>query len=401
MIKETKKIVVMGIGYVGLPLALILAKKGFKVVGVDVDREKVKLLRKGKLYIQGENELDRIFHDKKVRANFFAQTEPSEADAFIIAVPTPLEKATKKADLKAVISATKLICPYIRKGNIVIVESTVPPLTARDVVKPILEKNTKLKVGKDIYLVHCPERILPGNILAELIGNDRVIGGYTEEAAKLAESVYKTFVKGNIYLTDDITAELCKLAENSYRDVNIAFANELSQACQGLGVDVDRLISLANRHPRVDILMPGIGVGGHCIPIDPWFIHQVDSRNSTLIRCARNINDTRPHKIAQKIINSVQHLDNPKIALFGLTYKKDVDDPRESPALEIFHILKNKGLEIKAFDPLLKKYRYDSLGKVIKEADAIVFLVAHKKMMDEFREKSMQKLLREKVVLSF
>jgi len=387
---ENKKIVVIGTGYVGLPAAILLARAGYKVVGVDVDKNVVRAINEGVLHIE-EKEIEKIFREPKVRKNLVSQRKPCEGDIFIIAVPTPLDKRKKIADLSHVEVALKSLCPYLRKGNLVIVESTIPPMTCRELVKPIIESETNLKVNKDVFVAHCPERILPGNVFYEIVNNDRVIGGMNKKASKMAKDLYSSFVKGNLYITDDVTAELCKLVENTYRDVNIALANEIDQVSETLGIDSKTVIDLANKHPRVNLLRPGIGVGGHCIPIDPWFIKEVDPENTTLIFTARKINESRPEIIAKKIRRIVKDIVNPRIVALGLTYKPDTWDVRESPALEIVKILREEGYNVEAYDPYVKEYEYRNITDIVKNKDCLVILVEHKIIKKEI-EKNLNKI---------
>src|SRR3989475_6954504 len=287
----SEKIVILGTGYVGFPLAVILARSGFKVVGVDIQKEVVRGINSGNLPIR-EKDLETIFKEPAVRENLLASDAVEDGDVYVISVPTPLEKRRKVADLSSVIAALESIAPHLKEGNLVILESTVPPLTCREVITPIIEKATGLHVNVEVGLVHCPERILPGNIFEEIIKNDRVIGSLGVDARERAKEIYGTFVKGRIFLTDDVTAELVKIMENTYRDVNIALANEFAMVAESLGVDISRAIEIANAHPRVDILRPGIGVGGHCIAVDPWFLTEVDPAHTQLVATARRINDS-------------------------------------------------------------------------------------------------------------
>ncbi len=372
-----KTICVVGIGYVGLPCALLLAYNGCKVYGYDVDEKKVWAISQGKEKL--EPELQDIFESKEVQSNFNVSTKLEKADIFIIAVPTPIDEVRKSADLTALKSAVANVSSVLQAGNLVIIESTVPPLTMRNVIMPILEENG---INKDeIFLAHCPERLLPGNVVQEIVNNNRIIGGVTEESAKYAAEMYSIFVKGNISLTDDTTAEMCKLMENTYRDVNIALANELSEVCLELGIDVNSAIELANRHPRVNLLKPGIGVGGHCLPIDPWFIHEVSPYNSTLINAARHINDGRPQKIAAMIRRYVSSDISQKFILLGKTYKPETTDVRESPALEIYTTLKNEGYAVTAYDSIVDSGR--KLSEEILGCNFVFVLVRHKKLMYE------------------
>lgn len=266
-----KKVVVIGLGYVGLPLALLLAKK-HKVVGVDLSEELIRNLQKGETSIT-EEDVKVLVKSKCASQNFQAQTAPEEADIFVICVPTPLT-TDQNAELEQVKRASEAIAPYLKKGNLVILESTVPPQCCKTFLKPLIEKHSGFRVPEDVLLAHCPERVLPGNSIHELTHNNRIIGGMDAASAKAAKNIYRSFVKGEILLTGDVTAELCKLAENAYRDVNIAFANEISLIAGSFHVDPKEVIWLANKHPRVSIATPGIGVGGHCLPVDPWFLRK-------------------------------------------------------------------------------------------------------------------------------
>src|SRR3989442_5819742 len=340
-----EKIVILGTGYVGFPLAVILARSGFKVVGVDIKKEVVRGINSGDLPIK-EKEIDEIFKEPAVRQNLIASESVEDGDVFVISVPTPLEKRRKVADLNAVVAATESITSHLKKGNLVILESTVPPLTCREVITPTIEKRTGLKVNADVGLVHCPERILPGKIFEEIVNNDRVIGSLSEESRRRAKSIYERFVKGKIFLTDDVTAELVKIMENTYRDVNIALANEFAMVAETLGVDAAKAIQIANAHPRVDILRPGIGVGGHCIPVDPWFLTEVDPAHTRLVAIARQINDSMPERTAVKIRQIVGDITDPEILIIGMAYKPETDDVRESPSLRVVEILRKDGYAI-------------------------------------------------------
>jgi UDP-N-acetyl-D-mannosaminuronic acid dehydrogenase len=397
----SKKIVVMGTGYVGLPLAIMLARVGYRIIGVDIEENVVQAINEGVLNL-AEEDIRRIFKEPAVRKNLHAQKTPCEADVFIISVPTPLDERKRIADLSQVIGAVESILSYLRPGNLVIIESTVPMLTCRNIIAPLLEK-TGLKLGKDIFLCHCPERILPGEVFEEIVHNDRVIGGLDGKAAEMTREIYASFVKGNLYLTDDVTAELVKLMENTFRDVNIALANEFAAVADGLGVDIVQAVELANKHPRVNILKPGIGAGGHCIPVDPWFIKEIDPVNSRLIHTARLINDEVPHKLAAKIRRVLKDVKNPRIVALGITYKPDTYDTRNSPALKIIELLKDDGYKVTAYDPLVADYQYSSIEEVAKGADCLVVLVEHRVIKEELsrREAEIKKAMRRPLVLRF
>jgi UDP-N-acetyl-D-mannosaminuronic acid dehydrogenase len=371
-----KNIVVLGIGYVGLPLAVTLAKVGYKVTGVDINKKNVKALKEGSLPIK-EKRLEAIFSERTVQNNFRVSNKPCCADAFIICVQTPLDRVTKHPDLSYVVSALESIIPKLRKGNLIIVESTIPPFTCRNVIKPLIENRVKLKVGEDVFLAHCPERVMPGEAFYELIHNNRIIGGINKKSAALARGIYDSFVKGNIHLTDDVTAETVKLMENTFRDVNIALANEFSLIAENLGIDSKEAIKLANKHPRVKILSPGIGVGGHCLPKDPWFLIHSDPKNTDLILMARKVNEHMPEIVASKIRKLLKGIENPKIVALGMTYKPDSDDLRESPSLEVIRILKEDGYDVTAYDNFVKNHEYKSIMDIARNADCVAVLVEH------------------------
>jgi len=398
--ESRKKVVVVGTGYVGLPLAIMLARSGYIVVGVDIEENIVKAINEGILPF-AEDEIRKVFLEPEVRKNLTAQRKPCEADIFIISVPTPVDERRRDADLGPVVNATESILPFIRSGNLVIVESTIPPLTCREVVTPVLER-TGLKVNSDIFVCHCPERILPGDVLQEIVNNDRLIGGMDGTASDMAREVYASFVKGNLYITDDVTAELSKLMENTYRDVNIALANEFAAVAEGLGINPLEAISLANKHPRVKILKPGIGTGGHCIPVDPWFIKQVDPINSKLIHTARLINDEVPHRIAGKIRRAVAHIRSPRIVALGITYKPDTYDTRNSPAKTIIDLLRGDGYQVDQYDPMAGD-AVRPMEEVSKGADCLVVLVEHQVFKDEMarNETGIKSAMRHPLIIRF
>lgn len=398
---SARKIVVIGTGYVGLPLAVMLARSSYKVIGVDIEENVVKSINEGVLHL-AEEDIRRIFQEPEVRKNFRAQSIPCEADVFIISVPTPLDERKRIADLSQVISGLESILPFLRRGNLIIIESTVPPLTCRETIAPVLEK-TGLKVNEDIFLCHCPERILPGDVFKEIVHNDRIIGGLNDQAAHMAKEIYGSFVRGNLYITDDVTAELVKLMENTYRDVNIALANEFAAVADELGVSIMQAIDLANKHPRVNILNPGIGTGGHCIPVDPWFIKQVAPANSRLIHTVRLINDEVPYRIAARIRRALRAIPNPRIVALGVTYKPDTYDTRSSPALKIIDLLREDGYQVEAYDPLAEGYQYRPIRELAEGADCLVVLVEHQVIKSELsrEEAEIKSAMRNPLLLRF
>jgi UDP-N-acetyl-D-mannosaminuronic acid dehydrogenase len=384
-----KKICVIGLGYIGLPTAAILAKTGFKVHGVDVNEKAVELINNGKVHIF-EPDLDILVKKAVESGNLKASVKPEKADVFIIAVPTPFKEG-HKPDLTYVEQATRSITPYLEPGNIIILESTSPVGTTEKIAEWIINERKDLSIDERsenrIFVSHCPERVLPGKILKELIENNRIIGGINKESTKKTVELYKTFVKGKILETNSRTAEMSKLVENAYRDVNIAFANELSLICDELGINVWELIYLANHHPRVNILQPGPGVGGHCIAVDPWFIVDVAPETAKLIRTARLVNDSKPYFVIEKIKEVTKNFDNPTIACLGLSFKANVDDLRESPAVKIVKELTVlfKGT-IYVSEPHIEEIPQELKGLNIKlvktrdaldKADVIVLLVDH------------------------
>lgn len=379
-----QKICVLGLGYIGLPTASTFATSGLKVIGVDVNPGIVKGLQNGQLHIY-EPGLRTLVQAAVKSKRLEISEQAQEADAFIIAVPTPFY-GEKKADLRYVISAAEAILPYLRKGNLVVLESTSPPRTTIDILVPILEKSG-LKAGDDFYVAYSPERVLPGQILRELIENARVIGGITPASAQAGHDLYKIFVKGKIIITTATTAEMVKLMENTYRDVNIAIANEFSRLAERFGVDVWEAIQIANLHPRVNILNPGPGVGGHCISVDPWFFVEAAPDLTPLIRTARLVNDSQPQFVVNKLETILGNLAGKTVTLFGLAYKPDVDDVRESPAIEIVNLLTQKGAAVKAYEPFKPNYslKHGSMAKTLDEAlqgtDVLILLVRHQQFL--------------------
>lgn len=395
------KISVIGLGYIGLPTAAILASKNLSVFGVDKNINVVKKIRDGSISFAEPN-LNDLVKDVIDNGYLKVQSEPIEADIYIIAVPTPLGR-NNKPDISYIKAASLSIAPFLKKGDLIILESTSPVGTTEKVIKWISRAQSKLtfptynqeNVDFDISFAYCPERVLPGNILDELITNNRIIGGVTKKCSEMAHRVYKSFVKSECYLTDSRTAELCKLVENSFRDVNIGFANELSLICDKLDIDVWGLIKLANYHPRVNILNPGPGVGGHCIAVDPWFIVDKAKDESKIIQTARLVNDSKPDFVINKINSCVENLNKKKsdikIASLGLAFKANIDDLRESPALEIASKIQNmKFLKHFIVEPNIRKKpdieplsdsELVSINDAIKESDILVLLVDH----DDFK----------------
>lgn len=404
-----QKIVVVGLGYIGLPTASMLSTKGHSVLGVDINERAVKTINAGNIHIV-EPDLDILVRSAVNSGNLKASLTPAEADTFILAVPTPFKTVdgsqSKIPDISYVESATRTIAPFLQAGNLVILESTSPVGTTERVGEIIGELRPDLRIPSELssqpgnlFIAHCPERVLPGQIIRELVDNDRIIGGLNRESAEKACDLYRTFCNGNIFLTDSRTAEMAKLVENSFRDVNIAFANELSLICDHLGINVWELIELANKHPRVNILQPGPGVGGHCIAVDPWFIVAAAPEQAQLIRTAREVNDSKPHWVMEKIKAKAARFKNPVIGCLGLAFKANIDDLRESPALEITRELMASGIgKVMACEPNLnshyKEFPIYSLDDVLKEADIVVVLVDHK----EFKEVD-KDLLKEKIVI--
>lgn len=346
--KQMKTICVIGIGYVGLPTAAMFASKGHRVIGYDLNEKAVNALNNGEIIIEepGLAELvKRVVSEGKLSAQ---TTCPEDADVYIIAVPTPINE-DKTADMRFVESATRAIVPCVKKGNIVILESTSPPRTVEDLMLPIL-KETGLELGEELLVAHSPERILPGRVIEELRTNSRIVGGINEKSSKAVKAVYESIVEGEIFITTSTTAEMCKLMENTFRDVNIALANELAKMSEELGVNCWEVIRLANQHPRVNILSPGPGVGGHCIALDPWFLVE-KSKNAKLIHQARINNDSMPEFVLNKISDILGGLQGKTVTLFGVTYKPNIDDVRESPVMHLWDMLKEKGAKVKVCDP--------------------------------------------------
>ena len=383
-----KTVCMMGLGYIGLPTAALLANRGYEVHGVDIDQRAVDIINQGNIHIV-EPELDTFVHSAVGSGMLTAHLEPAEADIFMVAVPTPFHHDKMNSvtnspipNIDYIISATQAIAPYVRPGNLVLLESTSPVGTTDCMV----EELAKAGVATDqIHIAHSPERVLPGHIMRELVENDRVVGGVNQDSTQVAAQFYRTFVEGEVLETTARTAEMAKLTENSFRDVNIAFANELSMLSDSMGIDVYELIQLANHHPRVNILQPGCGVGGHCISVDPWFIVDSGNGQAKMIEQARRTNDYKSDWVVEKVKNAAltfekDHGNPPTIACMGLAFKPDIDDLRESPALYITQQL-NQAHNVLAVEPNIEQYKGIQLvdeAQAFKKADIIVYLVSHK-----------------------
>lgn len=381
---------VLGLGYIGLPTAAVLARSGHRVIGVDVNSHVVSTVNQGKIHIV-EPDLDKVVASVVATNALRAQLTPVAADVFIIAVPTPFlgdNNGVPQPNIDFVLAAARAIALVLRPGNLVLLESTSPVGTT-DLVAQVICEHSGLQFD-DLLIAYCPERVLPGRILLELISNDRVIGGLSPVAAEAGKSFYATFCEGELLTTSARTAELVKLAENSFRDVNIAFANELSLVCDRLGINVRELIRLANHHPRVNVLQPGCGVGGHCIAVDPWFIAAQAPDCTPLIQTARRVNDGKPHWVINQVQARATYLEEKlghpvRIGCFGLAFKPDVDDLRESPALFIATELIAAGMEVLACEPNLYDHptiKLNTLEHSLANADLLLFLVAHSLFRD-------------------
>lgn len=401
-------ICVLGLGYIGLPTASIFATKGLKVFGVDVRPDVVEIINGGGLHFH-EPDLDVLVRAAVGSGNLRAGLQPMPAATFIIAVPTPFSHGAdgeKIPDLSYVERATRAIASHVSDGVLVILESTSPVGTTEKVAAWLGDERKALGLAPVMaHFAYCPERVLPGNMLKELVANDRIAGGLTPEAGRAAKELYSRFCMGEIFLSDARTAEMAKLTENSYRDVNIAFANELSLICDRLGIDVWELIRLANRHPRVKILQPGPGVGGHCIAVDPWFIVHSAPDVAPLIRTAREVNDSKPHHVVSRVTAAATKLKEPVIACLGLAFKADIDDLRESPAMEIIAELARGGVgKILAVEPHVRELpkalaawpgvEFTSATEAVRRSDIVVLLVNHRQFGAIDRD-----LLRDKVVI--
>ena len=372
------KLTTIGLGYIGLPTSIMFAKHGVDVLGVDIKQEAVDMLNGGQIHIE-EPGLQDALEEVLETGKFRASTTAEEADAYIIAVPTPNKNDEyKSADISIVMAGVESIVPILKKGDTVIVESTIAPRTMDDHVAPYLEEQG-FKIGEDIFLVHCPERVLPGQIMHELIYNNRIVGGMTPACVEAGKKVYGTFVKGEMIETNAKTAEMSKLMENTYRDVNIALANELAMICNRLDINVHEVIEMANKHPRVNLHTPGPGVGGHCLAVDPYFIIAEAPEESPLIQLSRSINVSMPEYVVSITKNMLSKLNGNKVTVFGLTYKGDVDDIRESPAFDIYELLrKEEGLEVNTYDPHVKMdFVENDMKSAVTDSSLVLVLSDH------------------------
>ncbi|MBQ6819815.1 MAG: nucleotide sugar dehydrogenase [Clostridium sp.] len=375
------KLNVIGLGYIGLPTTLMFAANGIEVVGTDLNKNIIKKLNSGVLTFKEEG-LDELFNRALEKGVKFS-TEYLETDKYIITVPTPYISESKKIDPKYIIAAVNKIIEVCKRGTILVIESTVSPGTIDKFVRPLIEERG-FKIGEDIHLVHAPERIIPGKMVYELENNSRTIGADNREIGIMVRELYKSFCKGDIVVTDIKTAEMSKVVENTFRDINIAFANELTKICRKENINVYELIEIANKHPRVNILQPGPGVGGHCISVDPWFLVGDYPDTVNIIKSAREVNDSMPEFVIDRIkeiMNENEITDISKVGLYGLTYKEDIDDIRESPTLQLLEELNSKDEYIKVYDPYVKelvcKDQYLDFEEFINDIDIVVIMVAH------------------------
>lgn len=373
-----KKICIIGLGYIGLPTAAMFATHGHSIVGVDVKQEVVDSLNRGKIIIE-EPYLDIMVQAAVTSGNLRAQLLPEEADVFIISVPTPIN-ADKTADMSYVSMSTQSIVPFLREGNIIVLESTSPPRTVEDLIIPIL-KTSGLSIGTQLLVAHSPERVLPGKILIELVENSRIVGGINKASCEAVRDLYRTFVKGDIYLTDATTAEMCKLMENTFRDVNIALANELAKLCEKIGINVWDVIKLSNKHPRVNLHQPGPGVGGHCLAVDPWFIVEKEPELASIIKLSRMTNDSMPHHVFERSKGILSNLSGKKkVTILGATYKPNIDDIRESPIMELYELFKHDAdFDVNIYDPHIISHEFvcKNLEEAVSEGHLIILGVNH------------------------
>lgn len=375
---------VVGLGYVGLPTAAVLATRGRTVAGVDLRADVLETINAGQVHIV-EPELDALVRAAVAAGSLRARPKPAVADTHLICVPTPFRDG-HQPDLRHVEAATRALVPVLRPGNLVVLESTVPPTTTRELVAGVLAE-AGFVAGRDVFVAHAPERVLPGAVIREVVENARVVGGVTEACTEAAARFYEGFVKGEVHRTRAETAELVKLSENAYRDVNIAYANELANVCQKLSLDVWEVITLANQHPRVEILRPGPGVGGHCIAVDPWFIVATAPECTPVIQAARAVNDGRPAQVVERVAELAERFKRPRIACLGLAYKPNIDDMRESPALDVVRLLRERlaDAELLLVEPHLEQTPLPELNlslheaePALRDADIAVILVAHR-----------------------
>ena len=386
---QKKTVCVVGLGYIGLPTAALLASNGFNVVGVDLNAHAVETINQGRIHIV-EPDLDAFVRSAVAAKRLTAFTTPQPGDVYMICVPTPFHEGEgiPQPNIDYVLAATRSIAGFVKPGDLVILESTSPVGTTEQMAAVLRDAGVDVS---QIHMAYCPERVLPGKIMTELVENDRVVGGLTPAATHAVSGFYRTFVRGAVLETDAKTAEMCKLTENSFRDVNIAFANELSMLCAKSGIDVWNLIALANRHPRVNILQPGAGVGGHCIAVDPWFIVAGDPETARIIRTAREVNNFKTEWAIDQIKIAVADASarigrKPKIACLGLAFKPDIDDLRESPAVHIADALLSKGYDVVAVEPNIEahdQFELVSLEDALKTADVFAVLVKHREFLND------------------
>lgn len=379
---------VIGLGYIGLPTAALLASHGYCVLGIDVNKQVVSSINQGKIHIV-EPDLDAFVRSAVSAGRLVAYTVPKPSDVYIICVPTPFQedKGIPKPNINFIVTAIKSFSHFIKPGDLIILESTSPVGTTEKIQNILFEEGVNID---QVYMAYCPERVLPGKIMTELVDNDRIVGGVTPEATKKVAEFYRTFVKGSVFETDAKTAEMCKLTENSFRDVNIAFANELSLICHKEDIDIWDLIQLANKHPRVNILQPGVGVGGHCISVDPWFVVAKDKKNARLIKRAREVNNYKTDWVVDKIKSVADDFSTksglkPKIACLGLAFKPDIDDLRESPALFITQSLIAQGYDVAAVEPNILDHpeiNLISMEELKKQEYIVVILVKHREFVE-------------------
>ena len=392
-----KALNIIGLGYIGLPTTLIFAASGMRVVGTDLNENLVDTLNNGELTFDEEG-LEGVFKEA-LKNNVKFSTEYEHTDKYIITVPTPYIKDNKKIDARYVVAATKKVLEVCEEGTILVIESTISPGTIDSFIRPIIEEKGFI-IGEDIHIVHAPERIIPGKMISELKNNSRTIGADSYEIANEVKSWYESFCNGEIVLTDIKTAEMSKVVENTFRDINIAFANELAKMCNREGMDVYELIRIANKHPRVNILQPGPGVGGHCISVDPWFLVGDYPDIVNVVLGAREVNDGMPQYVFERIheimkVNKIK--DYSKVGLYGITYKENVDDMRESPTLQLLDICEKYNIDnINMYDPLIKEKKFNnqcsSLNEFINETELIVVLVSHSEIIEK------QELLKDKII---